>query len=120
MKISMTARHFELSDGLREHVESRLSGLERYHQRTSRVEVTLTEEKREKRVEARAFLDGDYDIHAEAVADDFRTAVNRLSEKLARQLKRRRDRRLDHKAPRLGEEIPSEEEAEEAAEGEEL
>ena len=108
MKISMTARHFELSDTLRKHVENRLAGLDRYHQRASRIEVKLTEEKREKRVEARAFVDGDYDIHAEAAAADFRTAVNQLSDKLARQLKRRRDRRVDHQAPRLNEEIAAE------------
>lgn len=109
MKISLTARHFELNDALREHVESRLQGLDRYHQRASRVEVTLTEEKRLKRVEARAFVDGDHDIHAEATANDFKTAVNQLSDKLARQLKRRRDRRVDHQAPRLNEEIPAQE-----------
>ncbi|UCC74460.1 MAG: ribosome-associated translation inhibitor RaiA [Gemmatimonadota bacterium] len=109
MKINLTARRFELSDALRRHVEEQLARLDRYHNRTSRVEITLTEEKREKRVEARAFVDGDYDIHAEASAEDFRTAVNRLSEKLARQLKRRRDRRVDHQAPRLNEEIPAQE-----------
>jgi putative sigma-54 modulation protein len=113
MKISMTARHFELSDALRGHIESRLTGLDRYNQRMSRVEVTLTEEKRLKRVEARAAVDGDTNIHAEAEAEDFRTAVNRVSDKLARQLKRRRDRQTDHQAPRLGEEI----EPQEALEG---
>ncbi|UCF20491.1 MAG: ribosome-associated translation inhibitor RaiA [Gemmatimonadota bacterium] len=107
MKISMTARRFELSDALRKYVEDRLSGLSRYNLRMTRVEVTLTEEKREKRAEARAAVDGDVNIHAEATADDFRIAVDRLSDKLARQLKRRRDRRTDHQAPRLGEEIPS-------------
>ncbi len=116
MKISMTARHFELNETLRQYVESRLSGLERYNPRASRVEITLTEEKREKRAEARAAVDGDIDIHAEATAEDFRSAVNKLSDKLARQLKRRRDRRTDHQAPRLGEEI----EPEEALEGGEL
>jgi putative sigma-54 modulation protein len=105
MKISVTARHFELSDALRDHVESRFSGLDRYHQRMSRIEVTLTEEKRERRCEARAFVDGDVDLYAEATAPDFRTAVSSVSEKLARQLKRQRDLRTDHQAPRLGEEI---------------
>ncbi|NIR43161.1 MAG: ribosome-associated translation inhibitor RaiA [Gemmatimonadetes bacterium] len=109
MRISMTARHFELSDTLRRHVENRLAGLDKYHQRATRVEVTLTDEKREKRVEAHAFVDGDHDIHAEASASDFRTAVNRLSEKLGRQMKRRRDRRVNHKAPRLNEQIPTQE-----------
>lgn len=105
MEISITARHFELNDALRKHVESRFGALDRYHPRMSRVEITLTEEKREKRVEARAAVDGDVDVHAEATADEFRAAVNRVSDKLTRQLKRRRDRRTDHQAPRLGEEI---------------
>jgi putative sigma-54 modulation protein len=114
MDISMTARHFELNDSLREHVHSRFSRLDRYYGRTSRVEVTLTEERRQKRCEARAAVNGDIDIHAEAVADDFRTAVNRVSDKLARQLKRRSDRRRDHKAPRLNEEIQPEEAVEDS------
>jgi putative sigma-54 modulation protein len=109
MDISMTARHFELNDSLREHVQSRFSRLDRYNQRASRVEVTLTEEKRQKRVEARAAVDGDIDIHAEAVAEDFRSAVNRVSDKLVRQLKRRQERRRDHQAPRLNEEIQPQE-----------
>lgn len=108
MKISMTARNFELSDGLRDYVERRFSKLDRYYQRTSRVEVTLTEEKRQRRVEALAAVDGDVDIHAEAVAEEFRIAVKRVSDKLARQLKRRHDRRRDHQAPRLGQEIETE------------
>jgi ribosomal subunit interface protein len=109
MDISMTARHFELNDSLREHVQNRLARLDRYNQRMSRLEVTLTEENRQKRVEALAAVDGDVDIHAEAVADDFRTAVNRVSEKLARQLKRRHERRRNHQAPRLNEEIQPQE-----------
>ena len=47
MDIAMTARHFELNDSLRQHVQSRFSRLDRYYGRTSRVEVTLTEEKRQ-------------------------------------------------------------------------
>jgi ribosomal subunit interface protein len=109
MDISMTARHFELNDSLREHVQSRLGRLDRYNQRMSRLEVTLTDENRQKRVEALAAVDGDVDIHAEAVADDFRTAVNRVSDKLARQLKRRHERRSNHQAPRLNEEIQPQE-----------
>jgi putative sigma-54 modulation protein len=109
MNISMTARHFEMSDTLRQHVESRISKLDRFNQKLSRVGLTLTCENRDKRVEARAALDGDVDLYAEAVAEDFRTAVNKVSDKLARQLKRRHDRLRDHQAPRLNEEIQPEE-----------
>lgn len=105
MNISVTARHFVLTEALRDDVEQRLRRLERYHQRVSHVAVTLTEERREKRVEALAGVDGDIDIHAEARATDFRTALGRVSDKLARQLKRRHDRHRDHQAPRLGRDI---------------
>ncbi len=105
MKISVTARHFELTEALRDQVEQRLRRLERYHQRISHVDVTLTKEKREKRVEALAGVDGDVGIHAEARASDFGAALGRVSDKLARQLKRRHDRHRDHQAPRLGRDI---------------
>lgn len=105
MDISITARHFEISDALRQLVETRLSRLDRFNPRLSTVEVTLTDEKREKRVEAHAGIDGDVDIHAEAVAEDFRAAVNKVAEKLARQLKRQHQQRRDHQAPPLNEEI---------------
>ena len=109
MKIGITARHFELGEDLRDHVERRFNRLGRYNRRVSRIEVTLTEEKRERRVEALAFIDRDIDIHAEAAAEDFRVAVNAVTEKLARQLKRRQDRKSDHQGPRLGEEIQADE-----------
>jgi len=109
MNLSMTARHFDMSDALRQHVETRFSRLERFNHRMSRVEVRLTDEKRDKRVEALAAVDGDVDLHAEAVAEDFRTAVNKVSDKLARQLKRRHDLRRNHQAPRLNEEIQPQE-----------
>lgn len=109
VKILMTARHFDLSEPLKEYVERRLSRLQRYHTRLSRIEVTLTEEKIQKHVEARASIDGDVDLHAAAASDEFRTAVNRMTDKLARQLKRRHDRRREHQAPRLGRDIPAEE-----------
>ena len=105
MKISITARRFEISDALRELVETRLTRLDRFNSRLAAVEVTLTDEKREKRVEAHAGIDGDVDIHAEAVGEDFRAAVNKVVEKLTRQLKRQHQQRRDHQAPTLNEEI---------------
>ncbi len=114
MDIKVTARKFELNDSLRDFVQDRLGRLERYDPRLSRVDITLTEEKRNRTVEALAAINGDVDVHAEATADDFRTAINRVSDKLKRQLKRRHQKRRNHQAPRLGRDI----EPEEAVEGE--
>lgn len=107
MKVLLTARGFELTDNVRDYVERRLNRLQRYHTRLSRVEIALTEEKLDKRVEARASIDGDIDLHAAATGEDFRSAVNRVARKLARQLKRRHDRHREHQAPRLGRDIPA-------------
>ncbi len=109
MDVSVTARKFELNDSLRGFAEERLGRLKRYDPRLSRVDVTLTEESHGRRVEARAAIDGDVDVHAEATAEDFRMALNRVSDKLARQLKRRHDQRRDHQAPRLGRDIAPQE-----------
>jgi len=111
MNISITARHFEISDALRQLVETRLSRLDRFNSRLVSVEVTLTDEKREKRVEAHAGIDGDTDIHAQADAEDFKAAVSKVADKLARQLKRQHELRRDHKAPSLNEDILPQEEA---------
>lgn len=114
MDVMVTARKFELSDSLREFVDRRLRRLERYNGRVVRVEVTLTQEKNRRRVEALAVIEGDVDVHAETTADDFQQAINKASEKLTRQLKRRQDQRSDHQSPRLGRDI----EPQEVVEGE--
>ena len=113
MDILVTARKFDLNDSLREYVERRLSRLERYDGRLVRVEVTLTQEKNRRRVEALAVIEGDVDVHAETTADQFRQALNKVSEKLTRQIKRRQDQRNDHQAPRLGRDIEPQQVAEE-------
>ena len=109
MEVSVTARKFELSESLRQFAEERLARLLRYDSRLLRVAVTLTEEKRGRTAEALAAISGDVDVHAEATAEDFRSALHRVSEKLTRQLKRRHDQYRDHQAPRLGRDIEPEE-----------
>ena len=114
MDILVTARKFELNDSLREFVERRLSRLARYDGRVVRVEVTLTQEKNRRRVEALAVIEGDVDAHAETTANEFREALNKVSAKLTRQIKRRLDQRNDHQAPRLGRDIEPEQVVEES------
>ncbi len=96
MQVIIAARQFELRDGLRELVEDRLERLERFEPRVTRAEVTLLEEKNHCEVEALLKVDRVAPIHARARARDFRTALDRLVDKLSRQLRRHRSRRRDH------------------------
>lgn len=98
MQVIISARHFDVSDGLRQLVEERFSRLERFEERIGRVEVTLLEEKNRYEVEGDLSIDGRGSVHAHAEAPDFRTALDQVVAKLARQLKKGRSRYKDHNA----------------------
>ncbi len=98
MQIIISGRHVELTDSLREHIEERLSRLVRFDERVSRIEVTVSEEKKRCRVEANVSRGKRPPAHASAEASDFRSAVDRVQEKLSRQLKSKREKVRDRKA----------------------
>lgn len=98
MQVIVSARQFEPHDGLRRLVEERLQRLERFEPRVSRAEVTLLEEKNHCEAEALLSVDRSTPIHARARARDFRTATDRLVDKLSRQLRKHHSRRRDHQA----------------------
>lgn len=97
MQIIISARHVELADSLREHLAERFDRLDRFDD-VSRIEVTLSEEKKRCRIEANVVTRRGPGVHAGAESGDFRTAIDRLYEKLSRQLKTRREKLRDHKA----------------------
>lgn len=98
MQIIISARHVELTDSLREYIEERLSRIARFEERVSRIDVTVSEEKKRCRVEANVSRGKRPPVHASAETGDFRSAVDRVQEKLARQLKSRREKIRDRKA----------------------
>ena len=98
MQVIISARHFEVTDRLRQLVEERFSRLERFEPRVSRVEVALLDEKNRREVDAQVSVDGSAPLHAHAEAPDFRTAVDQAVDKLGRQLRKNRSRRRDHQA----------------------
>lgn len=101
MQVIISGRNTEVSDEVRSQIEEQFERLGRYEPRTSRAEVTLWEEKQECVAEAVLSIDRRPPVHGEARASAFRTALDRLHDKLARQLKRERARRRDHRAPPL-------------------
>ena len=108
MEIIVSARHSDVSEELRSHVDESLARLARFEPRATRANVTLLKEKNRCVAEATLSVErGDY-VRAEAEGGDLRTAVDRLCDKLARQLKRGRDRRRSHKGPSLAEAPPAE------------
>ncbi len=99
MQVIITARHTELPDQIREHIEEQFQRLSRFEPRASRSEVTLREEGGSCVVEAVVSIDGQAPVHGAAAGEMFRSATDRLIDKLTTQLKKVRSRRKDHRGP---------------------
>lgn len=97
MQIIVAARHFDLSDNLKQHVRDKFGDIDKYDDRIRKVEVTLTEEKNRRDVDVLASVDRAGQIHAEAEDGDFRTAIDTARDRLARQIKRQRAQQRDHR-----------------------
>jgi ribosomal subunit interface protein len=108
MQVIISARHTDLADDVRKHIDEQFHKLSRFEPRVSRSEVTLWEEGQTCVVEAVLSIDGRAPVHATASSDLFRSATDRLIDKLAKQLKRVRARRRDHRGPPLDELLEAE------------
>ncbi|MCG8469078.1 MAG: HPF/RaiA family ribosome-associated protein, partial [Gemmatimonadetes bacterium] len=83
MDVIVTARHCEIPADERERIREQMQGLQRFEPRSSRAEVVVTGEKNRFVAEAVLSIDRGARIHGEAAADEARSAVDRLVEKLA-------------------------------------
>ncbi|NYG60457.1 ribosomal subunit interface protein [Nocardioides daedukensis] len=98
----MNARHCEVSDRFRSHVEEKLAKLEKHDHRIMRVLVEVEKERnprqhdRAVRVELTALSKGPV-IRAEAAADDKMGALDLALDKMASQMRKAADRRRVHR-----------------------
>ena len=64
MQLIISGRHVALAESLREHMEERFNRLARFDENVSRIEVTLSEEKKRCMVEANVSVRRGTGIHA--------------------------------------------------------
>ena len=101
MDVVVKSRHCEVSDRFREHVEEKLSRLEKHDHRVIRMEVEVELERnprlhdRAVKVELTAFSKGPV-VRAEAAAEDKLGALDLALDKMAAQMRRAADRRRVH------------------------
>lgn len=102
MDIVLNSRHCELTDKFRDHVEEKLTRLEKHDHRVIRVEVEVEKERnprqadRAVRVELTAFSKGPV-IRAEACAEDKLAALDLALDRMAAQMRRAADRKRVHR-----------------------
>lgn len=101
MEIVVTARHTEVSDRFRRHLEEKLAKVEQLAPRAQRLDVEISHESNPRqsqtsdRVEITVRAKGPV-IRAEACADDPFAALDLAQERLLERLRRHRDRRKVH------------------------
>ena len=97
MQINVSGHHIEVTDSLRQYVETKLERLERHYDQITNVHVILRVEKQGQKAEATIRIQGG-DIFAEAESDDLYAAIDMLVDKLDRQLIKQKEKMKDHNA----------------------
>ncbi len=89
MRIKITGRNIELTEGLKTAVENKLNKLEKYFTPETDVHVTLSVEKERQKVEVTIPMKGNY-IRSEQVSNDMYVSIDLVEEVIERQLKKYR------------------------------
>ncbi|MBQ3559897.1 MAG: ribosome-associated translation inhibitor RaiA [Agathobacter sp.] len=85
MRITITGRNIELTPGIKEAVEDKLSKLEKYFKPDTDVNVTLSVEKERQKIEVTIPTKG-HTIRAEEISNDMYVSIDLVEETLERQL----------------------------------
>lgn len=91
MKLIITGRNIELTEGLKAAVQERLSKLEKYFAPDTEVQVTLSVEKERQKVEVTIPVKGTL-IRSEQVSNDMYISIELVEEVIERQLKKYRNK----------------------------
>ena len=98
MQLSITGRHIDVTDALRNYVTTKINRLERHYDHITKVQVVLAVNKAGQTAEAIVHAGRQHDIFADAKADDMYAAIDALSDKLDRQLIKHKEKLTDHRA----------------------
>ena len=89
MRITITGRNIDLTDGLKAAVEDKLSKLEKYFTPDTEAHVTLSVEKERQKIEVTIPMKGNI-IRSEQVSNDMYVSIDLVEEIIERQLKKYR------------------------------
>ncbi|MEM1173231.1 MAG: ribosome-associated translation inhibitor RaiA [Pseudomonadota bacterium] len=97
MQVSVSGHHVDITDSLRDYVETKVERLERHFDIVSGVHCILTVEKLRHKAEANVNVNGDT-IYADATEEDMYAAIDGLVDKLDRRVRKHKEKLVDHHA----------------------
>ncbi|MEG3765958.1 ribosome hibernation promoting factor [Alteromonas sp. 14N.309.X.WAT.G.H12] len=95
MQINLTGRHVEITDSLRNYVDTKFSKLERHFDHISNVHVILNVEKLNQKAEATVYLSG-AEVFASSENQDMYAAIDNMVDKLDRQVLKHKEKLKKH------------------------
>lgn len=95
MQVILTGHHIDITDSLRDYVNSKVERLERHFDNATDIHVVLTVEKLRHKAEGTIHVAGG-NIHADQTEEDMYAAIDGLTDKLDRQLKKHKEKLKDH------------------------
>ena len=95
MQINLTGHHIEITDSLRNYVDTKFSKLERHFDHISNVHVILNVEKLAQKAEATMHLSG-AEVSASSENQDMYAAIDSMVDKLDRQVIKHKEKLKKH------------------------
>lgn len=105
MRVQIAARHCDIPDSVRRRTEEQITRIGKYDNRVAGAEVVFEEEKRTRRVEVILSVNGGEPVVAHGEGEEFRTALDKVVDRLSRILKRQRAQLTNHQGPRRSESV---------------
>lgn len=97
MQLNVSGHHIEVTDALRDYVESKIDKIARHFDLVSDVNCVLTVEKLRHKAEARVNVNGGT-IYADNTEEDMYAAIDGLVDKLERRVRKYKEKLQDHHA----------------------
>ena len=96
MQVSVTGRHVEVTEAMKQHVEDKISKLKRHFDHVTDIHVILTVEKLEQKAEATVQISG-ATLFADDVQEDMYAAIDNMVDKLDRQIIKHKEKVQSHR-----------------------
>lgn len=96
MQIMISGHHLEVTDALKDYVNSKLERLTNHHDRITTTHVILSVDKLIQKAEATVHVSG-RDLFADATSEDLYAAIDSLADKLDRQLIKHKEKLRSHR-----------------------
>lgn len=96
MQITISGHHLEVTDALKNYVNSKLERLNNHHDRITSTHVILSVDKLQQKAEATVHVSGK-DLFADATSEDLYAAIDLLTDKLDRQLIKHKEKMRSHR-----------------------